>query len=1151
MRNNDLIINYGGVLLDVDEQSIGGFDTATLWDFGKEEAQGKGRSLDLSVPATKANRKTLNFYDTIPGDGVRRGLEGSVICGGVAIDGTIFVTGYSGGRYSLMIAYGRNFSGFSGGNYSLQDTMTYNTQDVPATSGAIPNFGWYEYGNFFSPHATTGNIPELMPCTNLGHIITSMAAAAGYTVNYPAVSLGRQYQADAYGLVLPSFGLRGVYHQIDITGSAMNGYSVSIPGGDTLEDAGLELSQAFFKRGQIPQSVKINVFRTLREVNITLPANSGVVMCGGYGYEIYNDWEGTQGVTFRFRKGANFALVRANEWHSAGKNNYWNRLELPVAYEGNITVSLQSNYGSFEFPHQGDTMYLSEALPQKTLEEWLAIYCNLISGVWTADETTKEITIKTYSELVTAAFGDAEHHIALENERVIGVESVKRYVDGFAQHNYTRCADGKEYPNHYTRDLRCYNDYLQEEKELSEIPITAGDWMGSYDPSVTRLLLDDVRQDDSGTFVYNGELALFFENTATNEGARHIVDTINMGIGDDLQALVQNGSSVSVKLFMPLFRFANINEKTCASLHGRDFVVQRARWDKGVAQLDMLDVGKVLPQMRYNWLNFEMPNGGDITLTRNGNPTAVVLEYSTDNGSTWTEWIEVGNVRTLTLATGVRVWIRNQSGVSTGFNAFDNYYNFYFSDIVHAYGDVRSLLCALPTRGIMDYYTLSNLFISCTSLVTAPELPATAIAPYCYFNMFRGCTSLVTAPELPATTLAGSCYYQMFMGCTSLVTAPELPATTLAGSCYYQMFMGCTSLVTAPELPATTLAASCYSNMFVGCTSLVTAPELPATTLAGSCYYQMFRGCTSIDDVTMLATDISAANCLDNWLYNVAASGTLHLDSRLTGIQRDSASGIPTGWNRVDVDPWLNFEMPNGGDISLTANGSPTAVTIEYSIDNGATWQEWQEVGGVRRIALPAGVRVWLRNSSPTSTNFSTSDTDYYNFAFTDVANAYGDTRSLLCSSAADGVISNYVFCRLFYGCGTIATAPRLDAASIAQYCYAYMFYGCVSLMEAPEIVSAQTFSNCFRSMFQGCTGIVVAPVLRAATIAAGAYRRIFYGCSSLNLLVLHATTASASLCTYQWLNGVAASGDLYCPQSLVFTSTDGGVPSGWTRHDL
>ena len=600
MKNNDLIINYGGVLLDVDEQSTGGFETSTLWDFGREETQGKGRSLDLSVPATKKNRKTLNFYDIIPSEGVRRGIEGAVICGGVAIDGTVFVTGFSGGRFNLMIAYGRKFAGFDGGNYALQDTITYDKHSVPATSGAIPAFGWYEYGNFFSPHATTGIIPELLPCANLGHIITSLATAAGYTVNYPAVSLGRQYQADAYGLVLPSFGLRGVWHQIDITGNAMNGYTASVIGGDTLAEAGLELSTSYFRRGQIPQSVKINVFITTREVSITLPANSGIVMCGGDGYIIYNNWEGTHGVTFRFRSGARFALVSANEWHAAGKNNYWNRLENPPAYEGNITVSLQSNYGAFEYPQDGDTMYLAEALPQKTLEEWLNIYANLIAGVWTVDDVAKEITIKTYSELVTAAFLDTEHHIALENERVTGIESVKRYVEGFAQHNYTRCEVGKDYPNRYTRDLRCYNDYLQEENELSEIPITAGDWMDSSDPAVIRLMLDDVRQDDSGLFVYNGELALFFENNVSNDGARHIVDTLNMGVGEDLQALVENGSSVSVKLLMPLFRFAGINERTCVSMHGRNFVVRNAKWSGGIAQLDLITTATQMLQIpRY------------------------------------------------------------------------------------------------------------------------------------------------------------------------------------------------------------------------------------------------------------------------------------------------------------------------------------------------------------------------------------------------------------------------------------------------------------------------------------------------------------------------------------------------------------------------
>jgi len=60
----------------------------------------------------------------------------------------------------------------------------------------------------------------------------------------------------------------------------------------------------------------------------------------------------------------------------------------------------------------------------------------------------------------------------------------------------------------------------------------------------------------------------------------------------------------------------------------------------------------------------------------------------------------------------------------------------------------------------------------------------------------------------------------MFQGCTSLTTAPTLPATTLAEGCYDSMFSGCTSLVTAPTLPATTLVESCYSGMFNGCSNL-------------------------------------------------------------------------------------------------------------------------------------------------------------------------------------------------------------------------------------------------------------------------------------------------------------------------------------------
>ena len=189
----------------------------------------------------------------------------------------------------------------------------------------------------------------------------------------------------------------------------------------------------------------------------------------------------------------------------------------------------------------------------------------------------------------------------------------------------------------------------------------------------------------------------------------------------------------------------------------------------------------------------------------------------------------------------------------------------------------------------------NSMFRDCTSLTTTPELPATTLADSCYAGMFNGCTLLVQAPELPATTLAGGCYNNMFMSCTSLVNAPELPATTLESQCYGSMFYGCTSLVQAPELPATTLAAHCYYSMFKGCTSLVTAPELPATTLAERCYGYMFDGCTLLNYIKMLATDISAYKCLEYWVSNVSPTGTF-VKSKDATWDVTGVSGIPEGW---------------------------------------------------------------------------------------------------------------------------------------------------------------------------------------------------------------------------------------------------------------
>ena len=248
----------------------------------------------------------------------------------------------------------------------------------------------------------------------------------------------------------------------------------------------------------------------------------------------------------------------------------------------------------------------------------------------------------------------------------------------------------------------------------------------------------------------------------------------------------------------------------------------------------------------------------------------------------------------------------------------------------YCYSNMFNGCTSLATAPVLPATTLesscySNMFQNCTSLTAAPELPVTTLANYCYAYMFYGCTSLATAPVLPATKLTTSCYAYMFEGCSSLATAPVLSATTLANSCYMSMFAG-TKITAAPELPATTLANSCYRNMFYGCASLIypptlnatilqprcyqhmffgctslkNAPELPAKTLATYCYAYMFQNCTSLSYIKCLATNISASNSHDWWLYNVASTGTFVKSSSMYSWPAN-AHGIPSGWTVVNV----------------------------------------------------------------------------------------------------------------------------------------------------------------------------------------------------------------------------------------------------------
>ena len=268
-------------------------------------------------------------------------------------------------------------------------------------------------------------------------------------------------------------------------------------------------------------------------------------------------------------------------------------------------------------------------------------------------------------------------------------------------------------------------------------------------------------------------------------------------------------------------------------------------------------------------------DGSTVALGRVGFPSGT-FQTSRDGGSTWTNYT-IGT--DITINTGEEVSFRVKNFRTSAQNA-NNYFSFEMTGKIEAWHNVMSLY--RPD----DFATYES------------------VVEYAFNYMFWKCTSLVKAPVLPATTLAPNCYYNMFSGCQSLTKAPELPATTLVFCCYGHMFSGCQSLTKAPVLHATTLANSCYFDMFRNCQSLTKAPELPATTLAQYCYAGMFSGCRSLKEVRIAATK-TASLSLEEWLSYASATGDFYCDPNAT-IFPTGTSGIPKGWTRRNIADYPN-----------------------------------------------------------------------------------------------------------------------------------------------------------------------------------------------------------------------------------------------------
>lgn len=178
-------------------------------------------------------------------------------------------------------------------------------------------------------------------------------------------------------------------------------------------------------------------------------------------------------------------------------------------------------------------------------------------------------------------------------------------------------------------------------------------------------------------------------------------------------------------------------------------------------------------------------------------------------------------------------------------------------------------------------------------------------------------------------------------------------------------------------------------------------------------------------------------------------------------------------WREYVVPDCLCFTAEQASStVRLAKQGSPTDVTIETSTD-GITWSSYT-IGDTVTLSN-IWDKLYMRNTSATTTGFSSGASNYYIFTLGWSLSASGDITSLINKNCTDTLNWEYCFYRLFYNSSSnsvLKTPPEMPATTLTNYCYSSMFFYCNWLTALPKLPATTLANWCYQQMFRYCSNI-------------------------------------------------------------------------------
>ena len=307
---------------------------------------------------------------------------------------------------------------------------------------------------------------------------------------------------------------------------------------------------------------------------------------------------------------------------------------------------------------------------------------------------------------------------------------------------------------------------------------------------------------------------------------------------------------------------------------------------------------------------------------------------------------------------------------------------------------------------------------------------------------------------------------------------------------------------------------------------------------------------------------IVTMNGIETQSINVESGTTVDWTVEYPGYKDQSGSVVVTGDSSMTVtldETYLKFYVNEPGYVGWDYNNTAPIMTyhnIEYSIDDGNTWNEWpcghylqDRIGSDNVKRFNAGDVVLIRGNAEYYA-FWTSARSWDKQFFSVVTmekdsdikhepislNIGGDITSLL-GTYDRNTLHSYAFAGLFQGFAWEDAQIDIDqndplvlsSRILGDSCYSHMFTWAVndgvSITRPPIIKAVEVAESCCYGMFEGCRNLTSAPTLMAKVLKPHCYGNMFKGCNNLSLITCYATDVYSEGCVSFGTPGERSSG--------------------------